>query len=202
MHVCVCLSVCLSVSVLASFCWLVYCCSRWQSMRTAEFQGAVFKHHWSHKFDFFFPFSFFSNLDFAWDPPPAQKHMHNSHTAPSPRCFIFSCPHCTASFVILCTFCLLWWKESAAHCSAGPGFIMTLCYIWIRGHMESWEVDDGTYIMYFSSGANGHCWAILCHGPCRMLSVSHLKMCCLLAEGTTNTQKTYIFTYTTSVCAK
>jgi len=52
--VCVCMCVCVHLCVLASFCWLVYYCSRWRSIRTAEFQGAVFKHHWSHKFDYFF----------------------------------------------------------------------------------------------------------------------------------------------------
>lgn len=54
-HVCITtVCVCVCVRSPASLHWLVYYCSRWMRMRTAAFGAAVFRHHWSHKCDYFF----------------------------------------------------------------------------------------------------------------------------------------------------
>jgi len=157
--VCACVRVCVCVSPL---CWLVYCCSRWWGMRTAELRGAAFRHHWSHKF---FPST--SSLEFARGPPLSHTHSYthnithtNTFTAASncrgrhllrfqrPVLCIFICHSASVQLLVL-----QWISWGLLPPLVACALHLTLCIVYIK-HTEvrpvlqmfylTWCCSDGT----------------------------------------------------------
>lgn len=103
--------------------------------------------------------SFFSNLDFAWDPPPAQTHVSGSHTAASPW-------HSLLHFPLLrFVSCSRVNQQHVILLIQGPS---GLCFTWSRA---TWTCTS------FICGTNECFWGIV--DIAGLSVVSDFKMCCV-----------------------
>lgn len=195
----VCLSVCPGFILLTGL--LLFQVTEHKNSRVSGccFQAPLKPQIW---FFFFFFFFFLSNLDFALDPPPAQKHMHKSHTTPSPwRSFLHILLPTLYVFICHPVYILSPLIErisSTLFCRSKVHY-EPLLYMnqWTHGVMESFIMEQYHIFQLWSK------WALLGHFVWRTLSYVVCKWfenvlfahshCCQLTLGLTGDSTAVIF---------